>query len=239
MQLVSTTTILKWFDNEALQNYKQDLILSTVGRAMTEGASDFSTISKRVQEALNANVDANNGTNFHSYAEAIAKGDKDSFDISSANSTVLSFIRAFDKWVEKYDPKAIYSEVPIYNESVGYAGTCDGITEINGNRYLIDYKTSKKAKFPWRSVKWQLAAYRGAEKMGVDTVASKVEVNGKRFYEIPDQSYEKLPPMVKVDGCLVIQISPEGVDTYDVDVTSEDYRAFANITKTYNKISQM
>jgi hypothetical protein len=238
MDLISTTTLLKWFDNEALNKYKMNLVITKGEEAIAQGAnlSDFRSM---VDGALNNNREALNGTRFHSYAEAVAKGKADSFDIEAETPATQAFIAQFNSWLDRYNPKFIYSELPVYNRRIGYAGTCDSIMEIDGKTYLVDFKTSSKSKRPWRSVKWQLAAYRGAEKMTPGLEPRRIQKDDKRFYQIPDSSYDSLEDMVKVDSCLVIQISPFDISTYEVDVTTEDYKYFAYITKAYHSTTNM
>lgn len=47
----------------------------------------------------------------------------------------------FDEWWELYRPRPLATEVTIWNETVGYAGTLDLVAEIAGHTCIIDYKT--------------------------------------------------------------------------------------------------
>jgi hypothetical protein len=52
-------------------------------------------------------------------------------------------VRSFHDWVLEYHPKFIASEQVVLNEEVGYAGTLDLIVEIEGQKFVVDIKTSK------------------------------------------------------------------------------------------------
>lgn len=47
----------------------------------------------------------------------------------------------FDEWWALYRPRPLATEVTVWNETVGYAGTLDLVAEIAGHTCIIDYKT--------------------------------------------------------------------------------------------------
>ena len=51
------------------------------------------------------------------------------------------FLRFVDFW-ETYNPTLIEAEVHLFSDEIKVAGTCDLIVEINGELWLIDFKTS-------------------------------------------------------------------------------------------------
>jgi hypothetical protein len=51
------------------------------------------------------------------------------------------FLRFVDWW-ETYNPKLIETEVHIFSDKLKVAGTCDMICEIDGELWVIDFKTS-------------------------------------------------------------------------------------------------
>lgn len=65
-------------------------------------------------------------------------------------------------WLESNKPTVWHSEVPVFNDTYGYAGTCDGIIYLDGKLWAFDCKTqnSYSAK---RSHFAQVAAYARAE----------------------------------------------------------------------------
>jgi hypothetical protein len=51
------------------------------------------------------------------------------------------FLRFVDFW-ETYNPTLIEAEVHLFSDEIKVAGTCDLIVEIDGELWLIDFKTS-------------------------------------------------------------------------------------------------
>ena len=51
------------------------------------------------------------------------------------------FLRFVDWW-EIYNPKLIETEVHLFSDNIKVAGTCDLICEIDGEIWIIDFKTS-------------------------------------------------------------------------------------------------
>jgi hypothetical protein len=66
--------------------------------------------------------------------------------------TVITFV---DWWTDT-QPTPIAFEHQCWNETDGYAGTIDFICEIAGERYVVDFKTSKSI---WPSHELQVASY--------------------------------------------------------------------------------
>ena len=51
------------------------------------------------------------------------------------------FLRFVDFW-EEYNPKLIETEVHLFSDEIKVAGTCDMVCEIDGELWIIDFKTS-------------------------------------------------------------------------------------------------
>ena len=51
------------------------------------------------------------------------------------------FLRFVDFW-EEYNPKLIEAEVHLFSDEIKVAGTCDMVCEIDGELWIIDFKTS-------------------------------------------------------------------------------------------------
>lgn len=66
---------------------------------------------------------------------------------------------AFIEWEETNHVKWLETECKVVSVLFGYAGRFDAIAEVNGIRYLIDFKTSKGI---YDEMKYQLCAYRQA-----------------------------------------------------------------------------
>ena len=68
-------------------------------------------------------------------------------------------LMGFADWVKERKPKFIKSEFVIFDDSIGYAGTVDCLCEIDGKRYIVDFKTSQNI---WPEYELQLSAYKHA-----------------------------------------------------------------------------
>lgn len=65
-------------------------------------------------------------------------------------------IMSFAEWHKSKKPKTLANEITVFNDEHRFAGTVDYICEIGGERWLIDFKTSKSV---YPSYEIQLSAY--------------------------------------------------------------------------------
>lgn len=72
---------------------------------------------------------------------------------------IIHALQGYFRWVKDYQPKTIASELFVLNEKDGYAGTIDRVCEINGELWIVDFKTSKAI---YRDYGLQLKAYEKA-----------------------------------------------------------------------------
>jgi len=116
--------------------------------------------------------------------------------LSCSVEDTVPFGKQLWKWLELNRPDIWYAEVPVFNETLGYAGTCDGVMYLNGQLLCFDCKTqgSYSAK---RSHFAQIAAYARAEYIVTDTDLNLTA-------EMPTLMGEPLP-------CGILYVSPEKV----------------------------
>lgn len=100
-------------------------------------------------------------------------------------------IMSFADWFKETNPKPLQNELTVFNDEHLYAGTADFICEIDGVRWLIDFKTSQNI---WPSYEIQLSAYKHAlpsdlmpEKMAILQVGYSRNKKRWKFTEIEDQ----------------------------------------------------
>lgn len=74
------------------------------------------------------------------------------FEIDKAENSLLSYY----EWKKTKDIVAIKNEMPLVSEEYGYGGTIDCLCTLNGETWLLDFKTGK-AIYP--EMLTQLAAY--------------------------------------------------------------------------------
>lgn len=97
-----------------------------------------------------------------------------------------SMFERYVDFTQRFSPKHLIIEQQVICQALGFAGTIDRITEIEGKRYILDIKTSNGI---YNSYWLQMAAYREAALLKldikVDGVAilwlnAKTRTNGKR-----------------------------------------------------------
>ena len=85
------------------------------------------------------------GTQVHEMIEDYLNGKKLSFLEHGipmyAPNVWQMFLRFVDFW-EEYKPTLIEAEVHLFSDELKVAGTCDMVCEINGELWVIDFKTS-------------------------------------------------------------------------------------------------
>lgn len=139
------------------------------------------------------------GTDIHAAVEAHVLGQP----VPEWSREVAPSMRQFETFVEQYGPTFEMSEASVYNRAHGYAGTLDAIVVIDGVRYLLDVKTGKGV---YGEVALQLAAYRHAEFIGLDT--------GDEV------------PMPAVDACAVLHLRPRTFSLIPVEAGEAEFRFF-------------
>lgn len=68
-------------------------------------------------------------------------------------------IGSFIDWYDAVKPEIISTEMTVVNEKEGYAGTVDCVAMIDGEMYIIDFKTSQAV---WPEYELQVSAYKNA-----------------------------------------------------------------------------
>lgn len=89
---------------------------------------------------------AEDGTKVHSMIEDYLNGEELNF-LSPTNQPMYDtnvwamFLKFVEFW-ETYKPKLIETEVHLFSDELKVAGTCDMVCEIEGELWIIDFKTS-------------------------------------------------------------------------------------------------
>lgn len=166
------------------------------------------------------------GTLVHTAAEWHALGEPGDVDVA-----VLPFVEQFRAWVDLHHPQFLMTEAPVYNPTVRYAGTLDGIMLLHGRRLLYDIKTtahspmSGKSRPPFPEVALQLCAYSRATEVGI--LSEQRYSGGKRYYLYdPAKPHEAMP---EVDGAICIVVSPYDAFAVPVRIDDEVWRTFQSV----------
>lgn len=142
---------------------------------------------------------ANRGTELHRIGEHLVAGE----DVE-VPPELTSYAEGYARLLDEFKIEPVEVEFGCANYTVGYAGSGDLIADVNvpklgRKRLLIDLKSNKSGIFAETAL--QLAAYRFAEVLLAD---------GDR----PER------PMIEVDGCAAIHITPTG--SHLIPVTADD-----------------
>jgi hypothetical protein len=107
------------------------------------------------------------GSKVHKAIEDLIKGKEVSINDKYYNETLdceeeltpeeWICLMSFAKWVNDVKPKFILTEQSAINKKIGYGGTIDCVCDINGQIYLIDFKTSQ---YIWKEYELQISSYK-------------------------------------------------------------------------------
>lgn len=124
------------------------------------------------------------GSRVHNAIEALLLGkeiDLSAFDylgeVVKFNDREKKCIVAFVDWFRTFKPESYEAEQVVASGKYKYAGTLDFVGKVNGERWLVDFKTSSAIHFNYEM---QVAAYK--------------------------QAYEESYPDVKIDRCFILRI---------------------------------
>lgn len=151
-------------------------------------------------EALK-NAAGNKGSKVHQAIGMYLTGSEikmnDSFVNDAGNPEELTVeeydcIVSFTEWYKTLNnPKMLASEITVFNDIEGYAGTVDLLIEIDGETWLIDFKTSQQV---WPEYELQVSAYKHANlptnsniKLGILQIGYRRNKNKYKFTEIEDK----------------------------------------------------
>jgi len=100
-------------------------------------------------------------------------------------------IMSFSAWHNLTKPKMLANELAVFNDELMYAGTADYICEIEGEKWLIDFKSGKDV---WPSYELQVSAYAHAlppelkpDRLAILQVGYKRNKAGWKLTELEDK----------------------------------------------------
>jgi hypothetical protein len=236
----SVTTILKSYgDSEALISWsasetaKAAIRKQRTWQAMVEDEGEDAAIGWLAQQRFNPPKGERSATALGEAVHAAIEylvvnghrpphGYQLSPKAGQMDAEVDPYLDNFDMWLDYAQPVFEAAEMTVYNDTYQYAGTLDGIATIQGQRVVIDYKTSKKSTTaggkrakPWKDVVLQTNAYRWAEFAAVWR-ARKFESYSRRYYLLNADERELAVPMPKTDGAVAVHITPQHCDMWPI-----------------------
>ena len=97
------------------------------------------------------------GNKVHKYIHGELTGD---WGLQEYTADMQPYVKGWENWQEKVEPETIDSELFLISHRHKYAGTGDWVGMINGELWIVDYKSGSKSI----NHGLQLAAYRQAYK---------------------------------------------------------------------------
>lgn len=176
-----------------------------------------------------AGVARDRGTRFHDAVEAITLG-----EVPVLDEEIEPYIRQWYRWMDRYQPRMLMAEAPVYNVVEGYAGTLDGIWELaDWPRPLVyDYKTTDKppsapSRPPYEQAAWQLSAYAHATEVGV---LKEQRYSGRKRYYVYDPTVAHQPlPEVDLEVGLAIIVSPWDIRAVPTVIGEPTWQSFCQV----------
>lgn len=153
------------------------------------------------------------GTRIHQALESVLR--REPVDVDPRDRPAIEGARA---WLNEKRPRPLEVEAFLIHESLGYGGTCDLIAELDGEIWLLDWKSSKSVAWPngkvYDEMRLQLAAYARAE-----------------FIARPADPERYPVPAITRYG--IVHVTDAGTRLYPADVTDADWQAFRDCLSIY------
>ena len=143
------------------------------------------------------------GTDVHALAEKLIHGEK-----VEVPSHLVKHVEGLASLLDDFGIQPLLTEVSVGNRKFWYAGRLDVIGTINGETWLLDFKTSKGV---YGETGLQTAAYAKAE-----------------FY-VEDDHWDDEKPLPHIDRIGVIHISEEGSTFHELGNIEENFKVFTHV----------
>ena len=181
-------------------------------------APDLDTIAKtgfferyekmKVINSLQLSAAQRRGTNVHTWAECLAYGIP---QYLTANDEGADYFGCVDQLFADLNPILVAAEfVAIHRDlnGVGYGGTSDGIFDIGGKLYMVDWKSRTEDGdhdcYPEEA--GQIGSYCGAQYMIAEDDDPTNPHGAKRI------------PIPQLEGGLIVSIKPDSYEVYPIDI---------------------
>lgn len=237
-RLWSVTTILKALASPGLDYWGKEQVakafIASAGslqqRIAEEGEEEVIKwgLKAPYRKPIGQRSAADYGTDLHAIIEHVAVyGKYPEFDDELAPA-----VEQLDRWLQRAQPEFLAAEMPCYNLTSGYAGTCDGMMKLQGVPLIWDLKTSKetydrqgKHRAPYPEAGLQLSAYRHAE-YAVPVRPRRWEERSRRYYLFGDPEKDLAIDMPPVDGGMVLHLTPGHCNAHWMRCDEEIFECF-------------
>lgn len=206
------TTVTDVLDKPALVHWKREQVaLAALAHARRlvddhEAGNDEAAVAFLLAARDEGTNGRERGTKIHAALEGVLRR-----ELVSLGDIERSAVEGARAWLNEHQVKPLEVEAFLLNETHGYGGTCDLIAEIDGEVWLLDWKSSKsvadsKGKV-WKEMRLQLAAYARAE--------FSAKIGDPNRYPIP-----------AIQRYGILHVTDGGTRLFPADVTEDDWIAF-------------
>lgn len=229
----ATCDAVKWLRDARFRRPQVLLSATDLGSVVHKAIEEYSLSGKK--------------PNANDLADIIRSIGGPKVDVHAEEPVVEQMLYAFDRWVQAVSPAYDAAEVCVFSPTYGYAGTTDAFLRLDGVPLIVDYKTSREArdakgkpKGPYSDVALQLAAYRFADAAAVWR-PRRTEIYRRRYYLLSPEERAMAVPVPKVDGGLVIHITPEACQAFPVrcdEAVHESFLYVLEVSRWMNDLSK-
>lgn len=206
------TTVTDVLDKPALVKWKREQVaLAAINHAERLVADrEAGNVEAAVAFLLTVRDEGTNsrdrGTRIHSALESILR--REPISVEDRDMPAVAGART---WLNEHHVRPLEVEAFLINETAGYGGTCDLIAEIDGETWLLDWKTSKSVAWPngavYDEMRLQLAAYHHAE--------FSAKIGDPERYTLPE-----------ITRFGILHVTDGGTRLYPADISDEDWTTF-------------
>ena len=214
------TTVTKVLDAPALTNWKMNQVAQAAIANAERLIEDRETgkVDAAVKYLTTLSTSAmDRGSRIHAAIEHVLR--REPVAVDPRDEAAVAGARAWlNDQVRDHGLRPLEVEAYTLHETLGYGGTCDLIAEIDGEVWLLDWKTGSSVATPdgtvYQDHRLQLAAYANAEFIAREADSTR--------HDLPD-----------VTGYGIVHVTDGGTRLYPADVTNDDWIAFRACLRLY------
>ena len=207
------TSITRVLDAPALTNWKMNQVAQTAiaGAERLIEDREAGRVDAAVKYLTTLSTTAmDRGSRIHASIEQILR--REPVTIDPRDEAAVAGARAWlNAQVRDHGLRPLEVEAVLIHETLGYGGTCDLIAEMDGETYLLDWKSGSSVAWPdgrvYADHRLQLAAY----------------ANAGFIARIGDPQRHPLPAVTRFG---IVHVTDGGTRLYETDVAERDWIAF-------------
>lgn len=214
------TTITRVLDAPALTNWKLNQVaqsaIDNAERLVEDRESGRTEAAIKSLTTLSTSA-MDRGSRIHAALESVLL--REAATVDPRDESAIAGARAWlNAQARDHAFVPLSVEAFLINETLGYGGTLDLIASIDGETWLLDWKTGKSVAGPdgkvYRDHRLQLAAYANAEFIA--------RVNDPERHPLP-----------AIDRYGIVHVTDGGTRLYEATVTERDWMAFQSCLDLY------